>query len=74
MLRDVAILAQSAERIHGKDEVNSSILLDGSKITPSGVFVCQLRKQTALLSCRIERRSAVSLRTGESGSRTLCRL
>gem|GEM_PF-2867860 len=25
-----AILAQSAERIHGKDEVNSSILLDGS--------------------------------------------
>ena len=52
MLRDVAILAQSAERIHGKDEVNSSILLDGSKKTPLGVFVCQPRKQTALLSCR----------------------
>ena len=29
--RDFAILAQLVERIHGKDEVPSSILGDGSK-------------------------------------------
>jgi len=28
----IAIIAQSVERIHGKDEVNSSILFDGSNV------------------------------------------
>ena|GEM_PF-1230316 len=33
-----AILAQSVERIHGKDEVRSSILRDGSIRKPLGGF------------------------------------
>jgi hypothetical protein len=37
-----AILAQSVERIHGKDEVNSSILLDGSEKTLTHMCRCFL--------------------------------
>jgi hypothetical protein len=48
----VAILAQSVERRHGKAEVSSSILEDGSrKYPPCGVFlVCQLRECLVALS------------------------
>ena len=36
LCRGDASLAQSVERFHGKEEVNSSILLGGSPIIPSG--------------------------------------
>ena len=38
--RDFAAVAQLVERVHGKDEVTSSILVCGSSKHPSRVFFC----------------------------------
>ncbi len=52
-----AILAQLVERIHGKDEVPSSILGDGSQISkppiPGGFDICELSTVTVTAHCYV---------------------